>query len=61
MGRVKWFSKGSFYSPFFFFFFILFYFLFFFIFSSCGDQTGLFIFFFVLDFDLEWEAKENLI
>ena len=53
MGRVKWFSKGSFYSPFFF--------LFFFIFSSCGDQTGLFIFFFVLDFDLEWEAKENLI
>ena len=52
MGRVKWFSKGSFYSPFFFFFFS---------FSSCGDQTGLFIFFFVLDFDLEWEAKENLI
>ena len=61
MGRVKWFSKGSFYSPFFFFliFFLIFYF--FFIFSSCGDQTGLFIFFFVLDFDLEWEAKENLI
>ena len=51
MGREKWFSKGSFYSPFFFFFFFL----------SCGDQTGLFIFFFVLDFDLEWEAKENLI
>ena len=60
MGRVKWFSKGSFYSPFFFFYFFLF-FIFFFIFSSCGDQTGLFIFFFVLDFDLEWEAKENLI
>ena len=52
MGREKWFSKGFFYSPFFFFFFF---------FLSCGDQTGLFIFFFVLDFDLEWEAKENLI
>ena len=51
MGREKWFSKGSFFSPFFFFFFFL----------SCGNQTGLFIFFFVLDFDLEWEAKENLI
>ena len=51
MGREKWFSKGSFYSPFFSFSFFL----------SCGDQTGLFIFFFVLDFDLEWEAKENLI
>ena len=49
MGREKWFSKGSFYSPFFIYF------------LSCGDQTGLFIFFFVLDFDLEWEAKENLI
>ena len=61
MGRVKWFSKGSFYSPFFFFIFYFFIFYFFFIFSSCGDQTGLFIFFFVLDFDLEWEAKENLI
>ena len=61
MGRVKWFSKGSFYSPFFFFLIYLFIFFLFFIFSSCGDQTGLFIFFFVLDFDLEWEAKENLI
>ena len=37
------------------------FFFFFFFFLSCGDQTGLFIFFFVLDFDLEWEAKENLI
>ena len=52
MGREKWFSKGSFYSPFFFFFFF---------FLSCGVQTGLFLFFFVVDFDLEWEAKENLI
>ena len=47
-----------FFFPFFFFFFFFFSF---FLFSSCGDQTGLFIFFFVLDFDLEWEAKENLI
>ena len=38
-----------------------FFFFFFFFFLSCGNQTGLFIFFFVLDFDLEWEAKENLI
>ena len=53
MGREKWFSKGSFYSPFFFFFF--------FFFLSFGDKTGFFIFLFVVDFDLEWEAKENLI
>ena len=43
--------KGELLQSFFFFFFFL----------SCGDQTGLFIFFFVLDFDLDWEAKENLI